>query len=239
MTDEMKLLPCPFCGGDAEMDAHQGYRELATGRVGTAIAVYCRECAAQVVTCRADVPDVTPEEVAEQWNTRPTAILEGGDDDALTISYMLGRKEAADAIASRDAEINRLQGELSEARAGERNMSEHVRRVAAEANDGLEALQTLDEFWDAVGYPNNRRLLTPAEQVASIYRERDAAEAERDRYLAALGEAERALEECANDLEAEISARASGELPRRIARDLETVTRARAALSTLKTAREG
>jgi len=39
-----------------------------------------------------------------------------------------------------------------------------------------------------------------------------------------------ALRECADDLEAEIKARASGELPRRIARDLDTVERARAAL---------
>lgn len=40
-----------------------------------------------------------------------------------------------------------------------------------------------------------------------------------------------ALAECADDLEAEITARADGELPRRIARDMETVTRARAALN--------
>jgi len=64
-------------------------------------------------------------------------------------------------------------------------------------------------------------------------------DAEIGRLSAALGEAERALKECADDLEAEINARSDNELPRRIARDMETVTRARAALSTLKTAREG
>lgn len=36
-----------------------------------------------------------------------------------------------------------------------------------------------------------------------------------------------ALEDCANDLEAEIKARAIGELPRRIERDLQPVVRAR------------
>jgi len=40
----------------------------------------------------------------------------------------------------------------------------------------------------------------------------------------------RALEECADDLESEINARAAGELPRRISRDMEAVVRARAAL---------
>ena len=44
------------------------------------------------------------------------------------------------------------------------------------------------------------------------------------------GRLREALRECADDLEAEIKARASGELPRRIARDLDTVERARAAL---------
>jgi hypothetical protein len=44
------------------------------------------------------------------------------------------------------------------------------------------------------------------------------------------GRLREALRECADDLEAEIKARALGELPRRIARDLDTVERARAAL---------
>lgn len=39
-----------------------------------------------------------------------------------------------------------------------------------------------------------------------------------------------ALKECADDLEAEINARAAGELPRRIARDMAAVQRARTAL---------
>lgn len=43
-----------------------------------------------------------------------------------------------------------------------------------------------------------------------------------------------ALEECAGDLESEIKARASGELPRRIERDMEAVTRARAAIAKAK-----
>ena len=57
----------------------------------------------------------------------------------------------------------------------------------------------------------------------------DAAQAltasqERERVL------REALGECADDLESEIKARADNELPRRISRDMETVTRARQAL---------
>lgn len=47
---------------------------------------------------------------------------------------------------------------------------------------------------------------------------------------ARIAELEGALRDCADDLEAEIKARAVGELPRRIARDLEPVLRARTAL---------
>ena len=64
------LLPCPFCGSDAEMDTRQAYRALAGGKLGTAIAVYCVACSASVSTCREAVPGITEEEVIEQWNRR-------------------------------------------------------------------------------------------------------------------------------------------------------------------------
>lgn len=70
MTDDINLLPCPFCGGDAEMDTRQGYLALGTGRPGHRIAVYCRSCNADMGVCIEDVPDITPEQVAEMWNRR-------------------------------------------------------------------------------------------------------------------------------------------------------------------------
>ena len=51
------------------------------------------------------------------------------------------------------------------------------------------------------------------------------------RLIAAAPDLLEALQECADDLEAEIQARADGELPRRIARDKATVRRARAAIA--------
>jgi Lar family restriction alleviation protein len=74
---EATLLPCPFCGGDAEIDTQQAYRNIRSGNLETAIAVYCRDCGAQVMTCRGDVPDVRPEEVIEMWNKR--AAIAAGD----------------------------------------------------------------------------------------------------------------------------------------------------------------
>lgn len=66
-TDD--LLPCPFCGGDAEMDTKQAFRAM-NGRMEDAIAVYCRQCVAQIDVCYSDVPDIEPSQVVEMWNTR-------------------------------------------------------------------------------------------------------------------------------------------------------------------------
>lgn len=94
---------------------------------------------------------------------------------------------------ARSARATEAERQRDEARAGERNMAEHVGRIAAEANDAFEAAESLDEFWEACGYPGNRGTLTPAEQVASIIRERDEAEARALTAEARLTEAEEAL----------------------------------------------
>ena len=73
------------------------------------------------------------------------------------------------------------------------------------------------------------------EQVAGPLRERvaelEAQNSELDRLRAEVEALRSGLTECADDLEAEVSARASGELPRRIERDLEPVRKARALLA--------
>ncbi len=65
-----KLLPCPFCGADAELDTHQGYRSISDGRIGNRVVVYCTKCDADMGTCVEDVPDIHPNEVIERWNRR-------------------------------------------------------------------------------------------------------------------------------------------------------------------------
>jgi len=68
-----KLLPCPFCGGEAELDTHQGYRSMSTGNIGNRVVVYCTKCDADMGTCVEDVPDIHPNEVIERWNRRAPA----------------------------------------------------------------------------------------------------------------------------------------------------------------------
>lgn len=64
-----KILPCPFCGGDAELDTGQTYRAL-NGQFGHRVVVYCTKCDADMGTCVEDVPDIHPNEVIERWNCR-------------------------------------------------------------------------------------------------------------------------------------------------------------------------
>lgn len=61
------IRDCPFCGGTAEIDTRQGYRSLE-GEIGSAIAVYCVKCSAQISICREDVPEIYPEWVIALWN---------------------------------------------------------------------------------------------------------------------------------------------------------------------------
>lgn len=65
-----KLLPCPFCGGDAELDTQQPYRAIVCGNIESGVSVYCAKCTASVMVCRGDVPSITTEEVVEMWNRR-------------------------------------------------------------------------------------------------------------------------------------------------------------------------
>lgn len=73
-----KLKPCPFCGGVPEMDTLQRYRNIATGRMESAIAVYCTSCSADMSVCYADVPGLQPEQVADMWNKREMPVLAEG-----------------------------------------------------------------------------------------------------------------------------------------------------------------
>ena len=72
MTD--RLLPCPFCGGEAENDFQQTYRAIQDGRIDHGAAVYCTRCNANMIMCRGDHPELSDEErmavMIEDWNRR-------------------------------------------------------------------------------------------------------------------------------------------------------------------------
>lgn len=64
------LKPCPFCGGQAELDSSVHFRAIASGEIERAVSVYCTDCTAEITICVPDVPDIQPDQVAEMWNTR-------------------------------------------------------------------------------------------------------------------------------------------------------------------------
>ena len=68
-----ELLPCPFCGGAAETDSMQSYRNIATGNLEHAVAIYCLDCSAQFSICKRDVPGVEVSDLIELWNKRALA----------------------------------------------------------------------------------------------------------------------------------------------------------------------
>lgn len=78
-------------------------------------------------------------------------------------------------IATQAERIKELEIERDEAIKDRNAHAEHVLRVAAEAKDGLAALEEIDACWDAYGTAVNRMNLTLSEQIASTLRELDDA----------------------------------------------------------------
>lgn len=59
--NEIKLKPCPFCGGKAEFMTNPVYRT---------IRVYCSKCKANTIDFESDVYSCAAENAAEAWNNR-------------------------------------------------------------------------------------------------------------------------------------------------------------------------
>lgn len=71
------LLPCPFCGGEAEMDHYQPFRNYRTGAPLDQVAIYCTVCNAQISHYPGDLSlsrEETAEIVVAEWNRRAAAI---------------------------------------------------------------------------------------------------------------------------------------------------------------------
>lgn len=81
--EQIDLLPCPFCGGEAELDSQRGYAQYPSGKPGSGVAIYCATCSADMHLCREDMPDISTEEMVgvltNEWNRRahPAAEQEG------------------------------------------------------------------------------------------------------------------------------------------------------------------
>lgn len=68
------LLPCPFCGAEAELGTRRPYRNITSGRLGDATAIYCTKCHADMAICHEEFRDHTVDELVgilrEAWNRR-------------------------------------------------------------------------------------------------------------------------------------------------------------------------
>lgn len=68
------LKPCPFCAGEADSEWYRDYRHIRSGEIGRSIAVYCTACHADMTICRADVPELSADDImamlVEGWNRR-------------------------------------------------------------------------------------------------------------------------------------------------------------------------
>lgn len=103
MTDapiKKELKPCPFCGGEAEIDRLQSYRQYLLGELGTKTAIYCTKCDADMSFCHEDHPDHDLEELAGElivaWNTRH----QPATDSALADEYRWALAHAYQAGAN-------------------------------------------------------------------------------------------------------------------------------------------
>lgn len=56
----------------------------------------------------------------------------------------------------------------SDADAALASASFELDRLRRECSDGLDALSDIDDFWEACPYPDNRKHLSPAEQISSL-----------------------------------------------------------------------
>jgi len=104
MTHTPELKPCPFCGGDAELDTMQGYRALSSGRLGNRATVYCTRCGADMGFCYEDAPGTPSEDIVNQvvddWNRRSVNSL-----PALVKALEAARKFIADEYRDPAAEV--------------------------------------------------------------------------------------------------------------------------------------
>lgn len=107
----LELKPCPFCGGEAELDANRSFREFVSGEISRAVSAYCTWCPAEITVCVPDVPDITPEQVAEMWNQRTESAAVAAEREACAeiakqvagevIGTFVRPNSAADRIADR------------------------------------------------------------------------------------------------------------------------------------------
>lgn len=122
------VLPCPFCGGDAEMDTMQGYCSLK-GVLGSQVAIYCTKCSASQSLCREDHRELSHDDLIfaakDLWNQRdelnrvlgsPSLRVAGErNTEIIKLRSILKLKDEVLGLIAKDfAKSNMSQGNYSE-----------------------------------------------------------------------------------------------------------------------------
>lgn len=115
MNERNKALkPCPFCGGDAEMDPQMGFITFdSQKRVSTRCVIYCTKCNADMGICYEDVPDMTHDHamqaVRDMWNTRALSDQAPQDSGLLSEADIIEKIKKECGNASQKAVAARIQ----------------------------------------------------------------------------------------------------------------------------------
>lgn len=118
MTQETKvtqeLKPCPFCGGEAEMDTMQGYLILHSGELDNRSTIYCLDCDAEMGFCHADLDswqiEAAIKNLITAWNTRASteaadALLREARAELNAADLGFGLPDASDLIDRIDTHL--------------------------------------------------------------------------------------------------------------------------------------
>lgn len=68
MGNSIELKPCPFCGGKAEIDHLQPYKEISSDKLKHGIAIYCTKCIANMGPLMQKDCDL--QYIINSWNDR-------------------------------------------------------------------------------------------------------------------------------------------------------------------------
>lgn len=104
-------------------------------------------------------------------------------------------RDVIEALRECGFEVYKRSTLLAEARKAEAMQREiasanaELDRLRRECSDGLDALSDIDDFWEACPYPENRKHLSPAEQISSLDNELNAAHDENARLRGLIEEA--------------------------------------------------
>ncbi len=143
MTDNtalaQELEPCPFCGGEAEIDLHQGFRHYRTGQPLDQVSIYCTTCSANISYYPGDLDcdrDGTAELCIAEWNTRTPAPAPVGGDVVAWILQVGEYRELSHKRPDDDPNWRPLYAHPQHpARASDENLSDWIAEARVHASD--------------------------------------------------------------------------------------------------------